>query len=259
MATLPALFISHGSPMMAIEPTGVNAFLRDLARDLPRPRAVLCVSAHWETPAPQTSAAASPRTIHDFHGFPPALYRLRYPAPGSPELARRVADLLAQGGIPCDVDPDRGLDHGAWVPLRIMYPRADVPVVQLSIQTGLDGAHHLAVGRALEPLREEGVLVVGSGNATHNLAERGPLEAPPVPWARAFDDWLKDAVTEARWGELVNFADAAPDALRNHPTPDHYLPLIVALGAAGEGARGRRIYAGFTYATLSTAAFSFAA
>ncbi|MFQ5984357.1 MAG: DODA-type extradiol aromatic ring-opening family dioxygenase [Alphaproteobacteria bacterium] len=258
METLPALFLSHGSPMLAIEPIGVNAFASNLAQELPRPRAVLCVSAHWETLAPRVSAAASPATIHDFYGFPAELYHLRYPAPGSPDLAERVAELLGKGDIPCDIDPERGLDHGAWVPLMIMYPRADIPIVQLSIQTGRDGAHHLAVGRALAPLRQEGILVVGSGNATHNLAERGPLEAAPVRWAQAFDDWLLEAVSEARTDELVDFLQAAPDAIRNHPTPDHYWPLIVALGAGGEGARGRRIYAGFTYGTLSMAAFAFA-
>ncbi len=258
MTTLPTLFVSHGPPTLALDEVPCRAFLRGLGDETGRPQAILCVSAHWETAHPCVSAAAEPETIHDFYGFPEPLYRLRYPAPGAPELGRRVAGLLDDAGIACDIDPGRGLDHGAWVPLMLMYAQADVPVAQLSIQAGGDGAHHLAVGRALESLRQDGVLVVASGNATHNLPERGGRDDPAYPWAKAFDDWLAEAIAAGRSDELVDYLGAAPEAARNHPSPDHYVPLLVAFGAAGAGARGRRLHASFLYATLSMAAFAFA-
>lgn len=258
MVTFPALFVSHGPPTMALDPGPCPDFLRRLGAELDPPEAILCVSAHWETARPRLGAAAEPATIHDFHGFPEALYRLRYPAPGAPDLARRTEALLAAAGFDCATDPERGLDHGAWMPLTLMYPEAKTPVTQLSIQPSERGAHHLALGRALAPLRAEGVLVMASGNATHNLSERGARDAPPAAWAQAFDDWLAAAVEAGRADDLVNYLETAPEAARNHPTPDHYLPLLVALGAAGPGARGRRLHASFTYATLSMAAFSFA-
>ncbi len=254
----PAVFVSHGAPTMVLDPVPCHDFLRRLGAELGVPDAVLCVSAHWETARPRISAAAEPETIHDFHGFPEALYRLRYPAPGAPDLARRIVALLADAGLDCDLDPGRGLDHGAWAPLLLMYPAAKVPVTQRSIQPRADGAHHLALGRALAALRAEGVLVVGSGNATHNLAERGARDDPPSQFALAFDAWLAAAVEAGEVDELVDYLGAAPEAARNHPSPDHYLPLLVALGAGGPGARGRRLHASFTYATLSMAAFSFA-
>ncbi len=253
----PTVFVSHGPPTLAVEPVAAHDFLRRLGAELAPPDGVLCVSAHWETPRPRVGAAAKPATIHDFHGFPEALYRLRYPAPGAPDVARRVAALLAAAGLDCDLDGERGLDHGAWVPLMLMFPDAGVPVAQLSIQPQGDGAHHLALGRALAPLRAERVLVMGSGNATHNLRERGDRDDPPVAWARAFDDWLEAAAEAGREDALVDYLETAPEAARNHPSADHYLPLLVAFGAAGPGARGRRLHGSFTYATLSMAAFAF--
>ena len=253
----PTLFVSHGPPTLAVEPGAAHDFLSRLGAELGSPEAVLCISAHWQTPRPRVGAAEKPETIHDFHGFPEALYRLRYRAPGAPDLARRVAALLADAGLDCDLDDERGLDHGAWVPLTLMYPEARVPVAQLSIQQRGDGAHHLALGRALAPLRAGRVLVMGSGNATHNLRQRGNRDDPPVAWAQAFDDWLEAAAEEGREDDLAGYLETAPEASRNHPSPDHYLPLLVAFGAAGPGARGRRLHASFTYATLSMAAFSF--
>lgn len=257
MARFPTIFVSHGPPTMALEPTPCHRFLEGLGAELGRPEAVLCVSAHWETGRPSVSAAARPATIHDFYGFPEALYALRYPAPGAPALAQRCVDLLAAAGVGCHSDPDRGLDHGAWVPLMLMYPGADVPVTQLSIQRPGDGAQHLALGRALAPLRAEGVLVLASGNATHNLRERGAPDDPPAAFALAFDDWLTGAVEAGREDDLVQYLNVAPEAARNHPTPDHFTPLLVALGAAGAGARGRRLHASFAWASLSMAAFAF--
>jgi 4,5-DOPA dioxygenase extradiol len=188
---LPAIFVSHGAPTLIGEAVPARDFLAALGRSLPRPKAILAVSAHWETEAPSAATTARPETIHDFHGFPEDLYSLRYPAPGAPEAALRVVELLCAAGFSAASDSGRGLDHGAWVPLLLAYPNADVPVAQLSIQPDLGPAHHLAMGRALTPLLGEGVLVFGSGGAVHNLSELNwGRHGDPPAWARAFDDWL---------------------------------------------------------------------
>lgn len=254
---LPTLFVSHGPPTLIIEDVPSARFLRALGGTFARPEAVLCVSAHWETAEPSVSAVAAPETIYDFYGFPDALYRLRYAAPGAPELARRTAALLDDAGIGCALDDARGLDHGAWAPMMMIYPDADIPVTQLAIQRHGDAAHHLALGRAIAPLRDEGVLVLASGNATHNLSERAPRDATPMPWAKAFDDWLALRVEAGDDAALVDYLALGPDAARNHPSADHYLPLLVAMGAAGPGACGRRLHASFLYATLAMTAFEF--
>ncbi len=254
----PSVFVSHGAPSLILEASPTNRFLRDLGPQLGRPAAVLCVSAHWEAAQPTVGAAAAPSTIHDFYGFPRELYEVRYPAPGEPALASRVVELLEGAGISAEADPVRGLDHGAWVPLKLMFPGADVPVVQLAVQSGRGPGHHLALGRALAPLRQEGVLILGSGGATHNLREFGGYgrEAQPIEYARAFDDWLRDAVTAGRTPELEAYRERAPEARRNHPTPEHFLPLFVPLGAAPDGAKGRVLHRAFEYGVLSMAAFA---
>ncbi len=252
---IPSVFVSHGPPNMVLDDIPVNAALVDIAAKLPRPKSVLCISAHWLEDIPTVSLAERPETIHDFFGFDRALYEIGYPAPGDPALARRTAALLEAAGIPCGLAPDRGLDHGAWEPLMLMYPEADVPIVQLSLQAGADAATHHGVGRALAPLRHEGILILGSGTAVHNLGQwRRDAESTP-DWARAFDDWLAGAVTAGDGEAIVNYRDAAPHAALAHPSDEHFLPLPVAAGAAGD--KGRVLHRGFSYGSLSMAAFAF--
>lgn len=255
---LPSIFVSHGAPTLSLDPGATGASWQRLARDLPRPRSVLCVSAHWMTEQPAVSAPERNETIHDFYGFPELLYRLAYPAPGAPALAQRVSSLLGAAGIAAAVERERGLDHGAWVPLRIMYPEADIPTIQLSIQPRRDASWHHRLGAALAPLRGEGVLVLASGGAVHNLRTIAWQGGPPPDWAQEFDDWLAAALAEGREAELLDWTRRAPHAQQAQPTPDHFLPLFVALGAAGPGARGTPLHRGFTLGSLSMAAFQFA-
>lgn len=257
MAPLPTVFVSHGAPTLVIESNRTSDFLRTLGQQVPRPRAVLCVSAHWESDQPLLSGSARPPTIHDFYGFPDALYEMSYPAPGDAALARRTQALLRDAGFAADIHPTRGLDHGAWVPLKLAYPDGDIPVVQLSVQPQRDAAHHLALGRALRPLRDDGVLILGSGSATHNLREiRGmaPNAAPP-PWVLEFEAWLTHAVTGGDADGITHYLERAPHALRNHPTPEHFLPLVVAMGA-GSTPVGRVLHQDFNFAVLSMAAYA---
>jgi len=262
MTVLPSIFISHGSPMTALEETPARRFLEGLAAQVARPRAILCVSAHWESEQPTVSAAVSPETIHDFYGFPEPLYRLSYPAPGAPALAERVAALLTEAGLDCALDSDRGLDHGAWIPLLLAYPQADIPVTQLSIQHHLGPDHQLAVGRALAPLRREGVLILGSGALTHNLADvaqrrrQGRTEAPPPAWAVGFEAWVDERVKRGAVDELVDYRRLAPEAETAHPRDEHFLPLLTAAGAGG-GGRGETLHSSFHLASLAMSAYAF--
>lgn len=257
--TLPSLFVSHGAPTLALDPGATGAFWERLARELPQPEAVLCISAHWTTAAPAVSGPEHNETIHDFYGFPEPLYRIRYPAPGAPALAARVADRLAAAGMPAVIEPRRGLDHGAWVPLRSMYPAADLPAIQLAVQPQRDARWHQRLGLALAPLRREGVLILGSGGAIHNLRALAWEGGGTPGWAVAFDDWLAENLAEGRETALLDWEKAAPHSRLAHPTPEHFLPLFVAWGAAGPGARGVRIHHGFDLGSLSMAAFRFAA
>ncbi|GLQ94584.1 dioxygenase [Dyella acidisoli] len=246
MNTLPSLYISHGSPMTALHPGKVGKQLAEIAASLPRPKAIVIASAHWLAHQPSVGSASEPETIHDFYGFPRELFDIRYPAPGAPELAAHVAHLLDQAGLSSRLDPRQGLDHGAWVPLHLLYPEADIPVVPLSIQPNLGPAHQYAVGRALAPLREQGVLVIGSGSITHNLRDfrAGYSETNEAPYVRPFIDWIEQKINDGDLDALLNYRRQAPFAERAHPTDEHLLPLYVALGAAGEHADGQRIDAG---------------
>jgi 4,5-DOPA dioxygenase extradiol len=230
-----------------------------LARTLPRPRAVLVASAHWETAVPMLTGNAKPETIHDFGGFPEELYRIRYEAPGAPELAAEAVALLKVAGIAAGINGCRGLDHGAWVPLRWMYPDADLPVVQLSLQPALGPARHVELGRALAPLADDGVLIVGSGHATHNLGEwmANPRRQEPLAYAQAFADWLFDRLAAHDTAALVDYRTRAPEAARAHPSEEHYLPILVAWGAAGDDARVERSSLGFEAGALANDSYVF--
>ncbi len=254
---LPAYFISHGAPVLALDETDpTHRFLRDLGASIGKPRAVLVISAHWEARAPRVSGAARPETIHDFYGFPGALYRMSYPAEGAPELAQRVVELLAEVDIAASVDRQRGIDHGAWIPLMLMYPEADVPVIQLSVQVGRGNYHHYVMGRALRPLRSKGVLILGSGGLTHNLAEveLGSSSKTPPMWAEEFRSWVVNAIERGRHDELLKYETLAPHAQRNHPRDEHFLPLFAALGA---GDTGKRVHSDVAFRTLAMDAFRF--
>jgi 4,5-DOPA dioxygenase extradiol len=259
MSTLqPAVFVSHGSPMMAVEPGRAGAALAQLGRDLPRPSAILVVSAHWETAAPAVSTAARPETIHDFGGFPRALYELQYPAPGAPALGARVKALLDTAGMPAALDTHRGLDHGAWVPLRYLYPDADVPVTQLSIQPHLSPVHHYRMGEALRPLLDEGVLILASGSLTHNLREwRGRSGDAPQAYVSEFQSWVQQAIAQKDIAALLDYRRLAPHAVRAHPTDEHWLPIFVAMGAGGLCGRVTRVTDEVSYGMLAMDAYVF--
>lgn len=255
---IPPLFISHGAPTLPFEEVSARSFLQGLAAVMPRPRAILAVSAHWETVVPTVTSVNRNATIHDFYGFPPELYRLTYPAPGDPALADQVRALLADAGLRPSADHRRGLDHGAWVPLMLAWPEADIPVVQLSLQSHRGPAHHLALGRALAPLAEEDVLIMGSGSFTHDLSSwRDHGGAPEPSWVTSFADWFDTALTHDRLSDLLDYRRLAPNAARNHPTEEHLLPLFVALGAAGPEAKAHRLHASVTYSVLRMDAYSF--
>ena len=255
----PAIFVSHGSPTLPLERGEAVDFLRHLGRSLGRPEAILAVSAHWDTARPAVSSVEEPETIYDFYGFPEELYRLRYPAPGAPGMAKRAASLLADAGMQPQVDPQRGLDHGAWTSLMLMYPQADIPVTQLSIQSRLGPAHHVRLGEALRPLREEGVLIFASGGATHNLRELRHQRGNPVPqpWVVEFNEWLADAVLSGRREDLIGYRRKAPHAVRNHPTDEHLIPLFVALGAGDPGATAQRLHSSISSGVISMDAYRF--
>ncbi|KAI3435436.1 LigB domain-containing protein [Psidium guajava] len=254
-------FISHGSPMMSIDESIQARHFLSSWKDavLPqRPKAILMISGHWDTKDPSVNVVPRNDTIYDFYNFPKPMYELKYPAPGAPELAKRVKELLLASGFKrVNEDTKRGLDHGAWVPLMFMYPEADVPVCQLSIQSDRDGTYHYNLGKALVPLKEEGVLIVGSGSTTHNLRDIHSGDAPVPSWASEFDAWLKDALLGGRYEDVNHYDEIAPHAKKAHPWPDHFYPLHVAMGAAGVNAKAKLIHHSWSNGTLSYASYEF--
>jgi len=253
----PALFLSHGAPTLPLVEAPATSFLHGLGERLGRPKAIIIASAHWLTPAPMVSSTARNGTIHDFYGFPRELYEIRYEPPGDPVLAQRAADLLTAAGLDCGTDSTQGLDHGAWVPVRMMYPDADIPTFQVSLQPHLGPAHHFRIGQALAPLRQEDVLIVGSGAFTHDLAhlQRWDIDAPPPPDVIAFAEWFDTALMQQRVDDLLAYRRLAPFAERQHPTDEHLLPLYVAMGAGGVA---ERLHASTMYGNLRMDAYAFA-
>lgn len=259
MSSMPILFVSHGAPNLVLHKTACHDFLGQLGAEIPRPRAILVVSAHFETSAPAVTVDAEPATIYDFGGFEPALYQMTYHAPGAPALARQIAGALTDAGLPAAEVQDRGFDHGTWVPLKLIYPDADIPVVQLSVQPKAGPAHHLALGRALKALAADGILVIGSGALTHNLHEFFSngyrLDTPAPDWVRDFGEWMRTHIEAGDTEALVDYRRKAPNGARNHPTEEHLMPLFVAMGAAT--GPGQRIHTSEQYGVLMMDVYAF--
>lgn len=232
---LPVIFFGHGSPMVALEKSATTRAWNDIAQRVAKPKAILCISAHWMTRGTAVTGMAQPSTIHDFGAFPQALFDVQYPAPGDPELAARVRDLLAP--MPVTIDQSWGLDHGTWSVLVHAFPEADIPVVQLGMDVAKTPAQHWQVGEMLRPLRDEGVLIIGTGNIVHNLPamDWGNPSAPPYPWAERFNGTMLDAITQDRPQTVIDFAALGEDARLSVPTPDHFWPLLYVLGARHPG------------------------
>ncbi|TVO68447.1 DODA-type extradiol aromatic ring-opening family dioxygenase [Denitromonas ohlonensis] len=257
--SLPALFISHGSPMFAVEPGRLGPALGAIGRSLPRPRAVVVVSPHWMRPTLEVASGATRETVHDFGGFPRALYALDYPAPGAPEVADKVIAELARHGLHARRNDSRGRDHGVWVPLRHLYPAADVPVIQISQPSAPSPLALLELGQALAPLREAGVLLIGSGSLTHNLRDYF-VDTPAEPYAAEFAHWVWAHLQAGDLDALLNYREHAPHAVRAHPTDEHFLPLFFAIGAAGcDWRQARRLDGGVLAGELSMDSFVFSA
>lgn len=252
----PVFFISHGAPTFALEPGQLGPQLTTLGRQLGSIHAVLVVSPHWQTRDVQVMTTALPETVHDFGGFARALYELRYPATGHPELARLTADALQQAGWQVSLEASRGLDHGAWVPLRHLLPSAQVPVFQVSMPHSLTTAQALALGQALAPLRSQGVMIVASGSMTHNLQEYRQGNVPAADYTVQFTHWIRQAVSANDAQSLVDYARLAPHAQRAHPTEEHYLPLLVAMGAHAADEAFQLIDGGITNGILSMESYA---
>jgi 4,5-DOPA dioxygenase extradiol len=257
---LPTLFISHGSPMFALEPGQAGPALTALGEKLPRPQAIAVISPHWMTRGAAVCMAEKPETIHDFGGFDPRLNLMQYRAAGQLECARAAMNLLAKAGWNPTATAQWGLDHGTWVPLMYLYPKADVPVFQISLPAGLSTAQAVQYGQALQGLRELGVLVIGSGSLTHNLSEfRGgrDVAAPVQPYVTEFAHWVRDAALAGDADALIHTFERAPHAKRAHPSDEHYLPLLVALGAS-DNSKAQLVDGGVAYGILSMDSFIFA-
>jgi 4,5-DOPA dioxygenase extradiol len=261
LMSFPTLFVSHGSPTLAIEDSPAREFLKEYGKTLGKPRAIVIASAHFGTARPAVDGDAKPGMIYDFRGFPDELYRVVYPAPGDPLVAVKVAGLLQAAGFAPAVVKDRGYDHGTWVPLSLLYPDADVPIVQLSVQPQLGAQHHFNVGRALASLKGEDILVIGSGTASHNLHEffRGGYgaDSPTPEWVSSFDQWVRAKAEAGAVEDLVNYRERAPHARDNHPSEEHFVPFHVALGAAGERAKAELVHSSHHNGVLTMDAYAF--
>ncbi len=252
--TLPSLFIAHGAPDLPFSGTPARGFTETLGKRFPDLRAILVISAHWEARVPTIGPAAAPETVHDFGGFDERLYDLRYPARTSPDVISELVSALKEAGIAYSEDARRGYDHGVWIPLMLAFPKAEVPVVQLSLRHGASAAENLALGRALAPLRDKGVLIVGSGAIVHNLRALAREGSPAPDWARAVDDAIVAAIESGDTASLLKFPESQLGRIA-HPTPEHLMPLFVAWGAAG--GKGRAMHRSFSWGSISMTSFAF--
>lgn len=256
MTTQPAIFLSHGTPQIILDTTPAHDFLVELGQTLSKPSAIIVFSAHWETHGLKIMATESPKTIYDFGGFDPVLYTMTYPAQGAPELAQKIQNMLRDKEIDSAIDTLRGLDHGAWIPLKLMCPDANIPVLQISIPRGISPEEISKIGRLLSILRRENILFIGSGSFTHNLYEfRGQaVDGPPAPWAKIFADWMTDKLSRGDTKALLDYRNEAPNAVENHPTEEHLLPLFAMLGA-GNMTPPKHIHSSYNHAILAMDAF----
>lgn len=256
--SFPLLFVSHGAPMFAIEPGLAGKNLAELGRELPRPDAIVVVSPHWMTrDEVGVTASTTPKTIHDFGGFPDALYQIQYPAPGAPALAAQIVEMLQDAGWESRLDANRGLDHGAWVPLLYLAPEADIPVVQVSMPASLDTRNAWQLGQALKPLRDMNILIVASGSLTHNLYEFRGATPHGAQYVKDFAAWTAKSLASGNLDQLLDYKQYAPSAERAHPTDEHFLPLFIALGAAGDRYETRVVEGGVTHGVLAMDSYLF--
>ncbi|MCG2633393.1 MAG: dioxygenase [Gammaproteobacteria bacterium] len=257
MPAAPVIFVSHGAPTLALD-QAKGAPLVEWGKQLPRPSAVLTISAHWVAPTLTVGARSNHSLLYDFYGFPAPLYNLRYPAPGAPELADRVSQLLAESGTEVKSEPSRGFDHGVWVPLLRLFPEADIPVLQLAQPAPLQPDELFRLGQQLAPLRNEGVLILASGSLTHNLYQFDPSErSVPPDWAVNFDSWAREVVQRRDWSALLNAATSAPDFATAHPTPEHFSPLWLAAGASRADDPLQLMVEGFEFGSISRLSLQF--
>ncbi len=260
---MPSIFVSHGAPTLATKNGAARRFLQNLSTMIEKPRAILIMSAHHDGrgKGAVVSTTSNHRAMHDFGGFPKELYQLNYPAPGNPDLAREVTKVLNQNSIDTLEDPTTGLDHGAWVPLLLMYPRAQIPIVRLSIDISRSPQWHFRLGEALRGFREQGILIMGSGSTTHNLQEffqGGYVYEDPAPiWVTSFADWLAKKIEEGNQSAVLNAVSTGPNGQRNHPSMDHILPLFFAMGAGSANTPGLRLHQSSTYGVLSMDMYGF--
>lgn len=255
-----SLFLAHGSPMLVIEEHAYTRYLKTLAGSMPRPKAIVVFSAHWESPVQLISGAKEYETIYDFYGFPDELYQMTYPAKGDPELARKIQRLFAEAGIHSEIDHERGLDHGAWSVLKLLYPYADIPVIALSVNPSLGNAQQYEIGKALAALRQDNVLIIGSGGTVHNLrrVEWEAKEGEAESWAVEFDDWFRERLADWDLEQIFRYETLAPHAKLAVPRNEHFVPLLLAMGAADETRAARLLHRSYQLGTLSLCVWQFA-
>ncbi len=254
------LFLPHGAPTFALDCGAAGAAISKVAREFKTPRAVLCISPHWETRIPTVGTAVQLETIYDFYGFDDRLYKIKYPATGCPELAGEVRKSFKIKGLECLEDPTRGLDHGAWIPLRQLYPDANVPVVPISLPERARPEQAYKIGEALAEFADQGILILASGNLTHNLGDYGQIKmlgGKTPTYVQAFADWLNEMLCKGDVDSLINYRSISKEAIRAHPSEEHLMPLFVAMGAAGKGAKAKAFYRGISDYVLAMDGYVF--